>query len=172
MPSTTAFAMITARITAVKTGDSTSLQSRSFRTSAFTARNCTLAPRMPAERVPLETHLEGLSPSERALWDRFAELVEAAGPSEMVVTKSRIAFRAHRIFAGGFFRTRRLELFFDLPEPVPEADRDDRFRAVWEQANRLWTHRLMITSPDELDDDVAAWLKESWSVYSRPPEER
>jgi hypothetical protein len=127
---------------------------------------------MPAERVPLEAHLKPLAAPERALWDRFAALVEAAGPSEMIVTKSRIAFRARRIFAGGFFRSRRLELFFDLPEPIPESERDDRFRAVWEQGRRLWTHRLAITSVDELDDDVATWLKESWTVYSRPPADR
>jgi hypothetical protein len=62
---------------------------------------------MPAERVPLELHLDAMSSDERAIWDRFVELVEAAGPSQMIVTKSRIAFRAaYRIFAGGFFKER------------------------------------------------------------------
>ncbi len=129
---------------------------------------------MPAERVPLQTHVDAMTPRERALWDKFVKLVRAAGPSEMVVTKSRIAFRAHRIFAGGFFRARRLELFFDLPQPIPENERDHRFgpRSVWEQGRKLWTHRLRIQSLDELDDKLALWLKESWATYSRPPEER
>jgi hypothetical protein len=128
---------------------------------------------VPAERVPLELHLAAMSPEERAIWDRFVELVEAAGTSEMVVTKSRVAFRAaHRIFAGGFFKTRRLELFFDLPEPVPESERDGRFRQVWEHSRRLWTHRLKIERVDELDDQLAAWLAESWAAYSKPPAER
>jgi hypothetical protein len=66
---------------------------------------------MPAERVPLVHHLDAMSADERVICDRFLELVEAAGPSELVVTKSRIAFRAtHRIFAGGFFKSGRLEL--------------------------------------------------------------
>ena len=127
---------------------------------------------MPAPRVSLDAHLDPLSPEERALWDRFAALVADAGPSEMVVTKSRVAFKAHRIFAGGFFKSRRLEIFFDLPEPIPEAERDDRFRAVWEQARLLWTHRLRIKRLDDLDDKLAGWLKESWATYSRPPEAR
>ena len=127
---------------------------------------------MPAERVPLSAHLDPLSPDERALWDRFAALVAAAGPSETVVTKSRIAFKAHRIFAGGFFIGRRLEVFFDLPEPVPEGERDDRFLAVWEQSRKLWTHRLRIRSVDELDDRLAGWLQASWEIYSRPASER
>jgi hypothetical protein len=128
---------------------------------------------MPAERVPLDVHLEAMSPEERAIWDRYVGLVEAAGPSEMVVTKSRIAFRAaHRVFTGGFFKTRRLELFFDLPEPVPEAARDERFRQVWENSRRLWTHRLKIERVDELDVKLAEWLKESWTAYSKPPAER
>jgi hypothetical protein len=127
---------------------------------------------MPAARVPLDVHLDPLSAEERALWERFAALVADAGPSEMVVTKSRIAFKAHRIFAGGFFRSGRLEIFFDLPEAVPEHERDDRFRAVWEQSRRLWTHRLMLESQDDLDDALAGWLKQSWTTYSRPPDER
>jgi hypothetical protein len=127
---------------------------------------------VPAERVPLEVHLDPLAPEQRALWDRFAALVAAAGPSELVVTKSRVAFRAHRIFAGGFFLRRRLEIFFDLPEPIPEEERDERFRQVWESARRLWTHRLTIASTDDLDERLARWLKHSWTTYSRPPNER
>jgi hypothetical protein len=127
---------------------------------------------VPAARVPLDVHLDPLTPDERALWDRFLELVTDAGPAEMVVTKSRVAFKAHRIFAGGFFKSRRLEIFFDLPHPVPEAERDDRFRAVWEQARLLWTHRLKLETQDDLDDRLADWLRDSWAAYSLPPDER
>jgi hypothetical protein len=127
---------------------------------------------VPAARVPLDVHLDPLTPDERALWDRFLELVTDAGPAEMVVTKSRVAFKAHRIFAGGFFKSRRLEIFFDLPHPVPEAERDHRFRAVWEQARLLWTHRLKLETPDDLDERLAGWLKDSWATYSLPPDER
>jgi hypothetical protein len=128
---------------------------------------------MPAERVPLEIHLDPLGPDERGLWDRYFELVEAAGPSEMIVNKSRIAFRApRRNFTGGFFKTRRLELFFDLPEPVPESERDHRFRAVWEHSPTIWVHRLKIERLEELDDKLGSWLSDSWVAYSKPPAER
>ena len=129
--------------------------------------------RMPAERVPLETHLVALTPKEHELWDRYRELVEAAGPSEMIVTKSRIAFRAaHRTFTGGFFKTRRLELFFDLPTPVPERERDTRFRAVWEHSKTVWVHRLKIERVEELDDKLATWLADACAAYSKPAAER
>ncbi len=127
---------------------------------------------MPAERVPLDVHLRPLRPDTRLLWERFADLVAAAGPSELVVTRSRMAFKAQRIFAGAFFRSGRLELFFDLPRPVPEARRDHRFRQVWEQGRLLWTHRLSIERLGELDEELAGWLRESWATYSRPPGER
>jgi hypothetical protein len=128
---------------------------------------------MPADRVPLEVHLDALTPEERAIWDRYVELVDAAGPTELIVTKSRIAFRApHRNFTGGFFRTRRLELFFDLPEPVPERERDHRFRAVWQHSRTIWVHRLKIERPEELDDKLATWLAASWAAYSKPAAER
>jgi hypothetical protein len=128
---------------------------------------------MPAERLPLEVHLEAMTPEERALWDRYVELVEAAGPSEIIVNKSRIAFRApHRNFTGGFFKTRRLELFFDLPEPVSERERDGRFRAVWQHSKTIWVHRLKIERVEELDAKLARWLTDSWAAYSKPASER
>ena len=42
----------------------------------------------------------------------------------------------------------------------------------WEQARRLWTHRLKLERPQDLDDKLAGWLKDSWATYSRPPDER
>ncbi|MEX0673450.1 MAG: hypothetical protein WD067_01675 [Gaiellaceae bacterium] len=127
---------------------------------------------MPAERVPLAVHLDPLTPEERALWDRYAELVEAAGPSELTVTKSQFAWRTpRRRFTGGFFKTRRLELWFDLPEPVPEDERDERFRAVWEKGG-AWVHRLKIERPDQLGDDVGRWLAEAWALFAKPASER
>ena len=128
---------------------------------------------MAAPRVPLEVHLDPLSPEERALWERYVELVAAAGPSEMIVNKSRIAFKArHRNFTGCFFKSRRLELFFDLPEPVPENARDGRFRSVWEHSRTIWVHRLKVEHIEELDDRLGWWLVASWSAYSKPPDER
>jgi hypothetical protein len=126
-----------------------------------------------AERVPLEHHLNPLSPKERAIWQRYVELVDAAGQCTMIVTKSRIAFRApHRNFTGGFFKTRRLELFFDLPLPVTEYARDHRFRAVWQHSPTIWVHRLKIERVEELDDQLAAWLADSWAEYAKPASDR
>lgn len=127
---------------------------------------------MPAPRVPLATHLDALSAEERVLWDRYLELVEAAGPSELTVTKSQFAWRTpQRRFTGGFFKSRRLELWFDLPEPVPEAERDERFREVW-QMPHAWVHRLKIERPDQLDDEVARWLAEAYAFLAKPAAER
>jgi Lon protease-like protein len=128
---------------------------------------------MPAERLPLEVHLDNMTADERELWDRYVELVEAAGQSELIVTKSGMAFRApHSRFTGGFFRTRRLELFFDLPEPVPEKERDRRFREVWQHSRTKWVHRLKIERPEELDDKLRGWLGRSWEAYAKPAAER
>jgi hypothetical protein len=127
---------------------------------------------MPAERVPLDVHLDAMTSGERVLWDRYVELVEAAGDSELISTKSGFGFRApYRQFTGGFFRSRRLELWFDLPKPVPEAERDDRFREVW-QMPHAWVHRLKIERPDQLDGSVGRWLAEAWAFFSKPAAER
>ena len=128
---------------------------------------------MPAPRVPLEVHLDAMTAEERELWDRYRELVDAAGDSELIVTKSGMAFKAAESrFTGGFFKTRRLELYFDLPEPVPESERDERFRAVWEHSRKRWVHRLKIARPEELDDNLRRWLAQSCEAYSKPAAER
>ena len=128
---------------------------------------------MPAERVPLAVHLDPPAPPERTLWDRYVELVEAAGEPELVSTNSGIAFRALQSrFARAFFESRRLELWFDLPKPVPERQRDERFREVWRHSRTTWVHRPKIERPDELDRKLAGWLAESWRVYANAAVER
>ena len=113
------------------------------------------------------------SDEERALYERYAELVGAAGPSELTVTRTQFAWRTpHRRFTGGFFKTRRLEIWFDLPEPVPEDERDERFRQVWEHDGRFWVHRLKIERPEQLGDDVRRWLAEAYAFFSKPTSER
>jgi Domain of unknown function (DUF5655) len=128
---------------------------------------------MSAEHIPLEVHLDALTAEERELWVRYVELVEAAGDCELIVTKSGMAFRApHSRFTGGFFKTRRLELWFDLPEPVGEEERDGRFRQVWQHSRTKWVHRLRIERPEELDEKLRGWLERSWEAYSKPAAER
>jgi len=125
---------------------------------------------MPAPRVALGTHLDPLGPDELALWERYRELAEAAGPSELVVTKSRFTFKApQRNFTGGFFKSRRLEIFFDLPSPIPERGRDARFRDVWQHSRTIWVHRLKIERVEELDEQLAGWLREAWLRTRSPP---
>ncbi len=112
------------------------------------------------------------SEEERALFERYAELVEDAGPSELTVTRTQFAWRTpYRRFTGGFFKSRRLELWFDLPEPVPEGERDERFRQVWRMPH-AWVHRLKIERAEQLGDDVARWVAEAHAFLSRPPAER
>jgi Lon protease-like protein len=128
---------------------------------------------VPAERVPLALHLDPLSEPERELWDRYVELVEAAGESELISTKSGVAFRAAESrFTGAFFKSRRLELWFDLPQPVPEEERDGRFREVWEHSRTKWVHRLKIERLADLDGKLGRWLSQSWHAYSKPAAER
>lgn len=91
----------------------------------------------------------------------------------MIVNKSRIAFKAPcRNFTGCFFKSHRLELVFDLPDPVPESERDERFRAVWQHSRTIWVHRLKIARLEALDDKLGQWLAESWNAYSKAAADR
>ena len=78
---------------------------QSVRERSVTLAQLTVSPSEPCENAgrwrqggSARVHLDPLGAEERAIWDRYVKLVDAAGPAEMIVTKSRIAFRApHRI---------------------------------------------------------------------------
>jgi len=49
---------------------------------------------------------------------------------------------------------------FSLPEPLA----DPRFSKVDEVVPGWWSHTLRVTRPEELDDEVQGWLRESYRL--------
>ena len=49
---------------------------------------------------------------------------------------------------------------FSLAEPV----KTDRFAKVQEVVPGWWVHRLRITEPEQLDESLQAWLRESYRL--------
>jgi hypothetical protein len=100
-----------------------------------------------------------------AAYHRVRAIVDPLGPASVRVTKSQVAFRRRRGFAWLWLPGRW------LPKPGAEVvlsiglDRhatSDRFKEVAHPAPRVWIHHLELRAPDEIDNDVAGWLREAY----------
>jgi hypothetical protein len=112
-------------------------------------------------RATLEDWLARVGPPGRALYDRFTALIGDCGEFHVSPALSRIAFLARIRFAGITKLTdERMDCGFSLPEPLPSS----RFTSVREVVPGWWVHQLRITDPDQLDDQVADWLCQSYHL--------
>ncbi len=102
--------------------------------------------------------LAGENPQGVALFRRFQELVEACGPSEVAVRKTAVYFRRKRIFAGGFVNGRRLEIVIDLLRQAGHPCLLGSFAST----KQVWSHRLRISDPAQLDESIASLLGEAY----------
>jgi len=107
----------------------------------------------------VEKFLEGKGDRARDLFDRFEGLIAACGPYEVAPAKTRIAFMARVRFAGvKAISDRGMTIAFALPRPMPHP----RIRKVENIAPGWHGHWMRITSPEELDDELLGWLRESY----------
>ena len=112
---------------------------------------------MPAA-VSLEAYLEGKNAGAVEMFRRFAALVEDCGPSEVAPRSSVVYWKRQRVFAGAFIHGRRLELNIDLLREAPHPC----LLAAFHTTKRVITHRLRITDPEQLDESIAALLREAY----------
>ncbi len=102
-----------------------------------------------------------MGPRARALYDRLERMIAACGPYHVAPARTRIAFLARVRFAGiTSLSERGMTCTFAMPHRIAAA----RFARTWEVASDWWAHRLRITDPDQLDDEVQTWLCESYRL--------
>lgn len=109
--------------------------------------------------------LLGGHPSSREIFEAVAEAVRSAGPSETRVTRSQVAFRRDRGFAFAwrpdqYLRGHHAPLVLSVA--LPNRDPSPRWKEVVEPAPGRFMHHLELTSPDDVDEQVRAWLREAW----------
>ena len=97
------------------------------------------------------------------LFRRFQELVDACGSAEAVVRKTAVYWRRTRIFAGGFVNGRRLEIVLDLLREVEHPCLLGRFAST----KKVWSHRLRISDAGQLDESIAALIREAYEEVGR-----
>jgi hypothetical protein len=112
----------------------------------------------------VEAFLEGKGAKARALWEALVELVADLDPSEFVANRTGIGFMVRVRSAGvrsisdrgmtvGFWLKRRIE--------------SPRFTRVEHLERNDWIYTFRVRSPEELDDEVRGWLRESYDVGSQ-----
>ena len=97
-----------------------------------------------------------------------ARLRERFPVVERRVQKTQISFFARRVFACvSFARVRRkaelpegyLVVTLGLPAPLDS----NRVAVCVEPYPNRWTHHIVVNSPDELDDELLAWIDEAYA---------
>jgi hypothetical protein len=105
--------------------------------------------------------LRDKSDAVRALFASFEKLIGECGPCERSITKTAIAYKGSvRGFAGVTPRRQDLTGFLDLTEEVHEAP----FTRVTLYTKRLWVHRFVVDSLDQLDAAFANRMAEAYAV--------
>jgi hypothetical protein len=112
------------------------------------------------KRHQLDEPFAGKPDHIRELFDRFRAMVEACGPVKMLPYGDKVGFMVRVRFAGAVPRNRWLELGFWLPRRV-ENPRFHKIETIYPNAH---VHRMRITEPRELDQEVAAWIREAYAV--------
>jgi hypothetical protein len=108
--------------------------------------------------VPLERHFDGRSRS-RDLFDELLAALEREGPVTVSVSKTRIELMTRARFAGVIVRRDWLKLHFWLMREIasPRFARVDHF-------GRDHVYALRLSSAEQLDDELLAWLRQARSV--------
>ena len=113
-----------------------------------------------------------MGPRAREFYDRFEQMIAACGEYHVAPAKTRIAFLGRVRFAGiASLSEKGMTCGFALPRPLDSPC----FAKVEEVVPGWWTHRLRITDAGQLDEEIQAWLRESYrlmGVQERPKDSR
>jgi hypothetical protein len=103
----------------------------------------------------------------REIFDALAEAVMAIGPSSVRVTRSQVAFWGNHPFAWAWMPEQYLKRAaapLVLTVGLRRRDPSPRWKEVVEPRPGRFTHHLELRSVNEIDGEVAGWLKEAWGT--------
>lgn len=116
--------------------------------------------------MTLDDFFSGQSAS-RELFEAVRQAVDAAGPAEIRVTKSQVAFWRRKAFAWVWMPEKYLgrkaaplvlTLGFRSRDPSP------RWKSIIEPARGCFTHHLELYSAADIDEEVRRWLRQTWEA--------
>jgi len=98
-----------------------------------------------------------------AVFQRVMAELSELGRVEVRVSRSQVAFRRDRGFAYLWLPGQHLTnpgAAVVLSIALGREDRSSRWKETVHPATRHWIHHLEVNDPDEIDDEVIAWLRE------------
>ena len=106
---------------------------------------------------------------------RVGALLAGLGPVTVAATRSQVAYRHGRGFAylwlpGRWLRQPAAEVVLSIA--LDRRIDSGRFKDVVHPARTTWMHHLELHAADEIDAEVATWLREAWEragCYCSPP---
>lgn len=110
----------------------------------------------------VQQHMENGTPTSRALYERFVEMLDQIGPYTTHPAKTTITFKGtRRGFCGAHPKNDNLIGYFDLMRAL---EPDPRVRSVSPYTKKLFVHQFRITSLEEMDETFHGWLREAYRV--------
>lgn len=111
--------------------------------------------------VTVMDHLAGKPERSVGLYHAFVRMIAACGDYMVSPSKTTITFKgARRGFAGARPDDRGLVGYLDLERVVV----DPRITSASPYTQRLFVHHYRIREQAELDDEFAAWVRETYAV--------
>ena len=114
--------------------------------------------------MTLDEYFAGQEES-RQMFETLRRAVDATGPTELVVTKSQIAFRRRKKFAWVWMPAQylhRKSAPLVLTFCFHSRDTSPRWKEIVEPTPGRFTHHLELYSVTDVDDQVCNWLRDAW----------
>src|SRR4051794_4560389 len=114
------------------------------------------------EAWTVEDHLRDADPAHVALYREVEALILGQGEVSVSVSKTTITFKgSRRGFAGARPTARGVQGYLDLMRPLPM---EHRITGISPYTRRLFVHRYVLRTPDDLDATFAGWVHEAFRV--------
>ena len=112
-------------------------------------------------RYTVEAFLSGKPGRAVELYNSFVALISSCGPVLVAPAKTRVGFQVRMIFAAvNKLSARGLDAHVVLARRLEHP----RFKQIQEMSPRCFVHHFRISSIEEIDEEVAAWLREAYRV--------
>jgi hypothetical protein len=108
----------------------------------------------------LEEHFVGRPPIVIETYQALEAAVRDVGEVIVLPEKTRIAFQVRMSFAAAKLRRGWVDAHVVLARRVD----NPRFRKVETFSPRNHLHQFRVATPEEVDDEVRAWLREAYAV--------
>jgi hypothetical protein len=115
--------------------------------------------------LTLGAHLDRASPAVRQTVEAIQVCLTRIGPHALVPVKTMILLRSSANFGALVVRRDAVHVEFVLSRPIEHP----RIGKRQPYGPRRHSHHVRLTSPHEVDAELAGWLRESYCVVVEPP---